>query len=850
MAAFGFLLSSISLAQMTDSTHRMTSKPKLRSYQEVITPAASTTRGLFTIHKIDERYLFELPVSLLQRDLLIINRITEASADMRTGKGMTGYAGDPIGNSVVQFEKAPGNRLFIRRISFSEQSRDSTRPMYASVRRNTVQPVVAVFPIAAYKPDSSALVVDMTDFIGSDNDITGFDPTDKQVMRIGQQLNDRSYTEYVHSYPENVEIRSFKTYAIAGGVRPGNYTMEVNSSIVLLPAIPMKARQAETRVGYFTNDYVDYDANDQGIKKTVLAHRWRLEPRPEDIEKYRSGQLVEPVKPIVFYIDRTTPAKWVPYLIQGVEDWNVAFEAAGFRNAITARPEPSPGEDPSFSLEDARHSAIVYKPSQVPNATGPSIADPRSGEIIESHVNWYHNVMSLVHNWYMIQCGAVDPRARQLHFDDSLMGQLIRFISSHEIGHTLGLLHNFGASSSVPVDSLRSRRWVEAHGHTPSIMDYARFNYVAQPEDQIPEAGLFPRIGDYDKWAIVWGYKWFGENKTTEQEAVILDTMTTARQKDRRNWFGSELQSTDPRSQSEDLGDDAVKAGGYGIRNLKLILPHLPEWTRQAGEGYASLDEAYQALLGQLNLYLGHALKSIGGVMETPHTVGQAGPVYAAVPAARQKESLAFLDRNLFTTPTWLYDKDIFDKTGNSFTDIILEHQRQLLTRLLDRSRLSRMIETEAEASLDKSARGSVYSVDDIFSDLDHNIFRELYMGSTVDVYRRNLQKAYVEQLTGLAYPPATIAPPAVPSGSATASKTDNGPAEGGWALPDPSNGLGGGGQQLPAALCDISSIARAWLKRQQQTIRRAEATVSDRATREHLADLDERIAQAIKNGK
>ncbi len=334
--------------------------------------------------------------------------------------------------------------------------------------------------------------------------------------------------------------------------------------------------------------------------------------------------------------------------------------------------------------------------------------------------------------------------------------------------------------------------------------------------------------------------------------------MTTARQKDKRNWFGSELQSTDPRSQSEDLGDDAVKAGGYGIRNLKRILPHLPEWTRQAGEGYASLDEAYQALLGQLNLYLGHALKSIGGVMETPHTVGQAGPVYAAVPAARQKESLAFLDRNLFTTPTWLYDKDIFDKTGNSFTDIMLEHQRQLLTRLLDRSRLSRMIETEAEASLDKSGRGSVYSVDDIFSDLDHDIFRELYTGSSVDMYRRNLQKAYVEQLIGLAYPPAMIAPPAAPPGSTAASETRPGaladpanePGERGSELADPANSLGGGGQQLPPALCDISSIARASLRRQQQTIRRARATISDRATREHLADLDERIAQAIKNGK
>ena len=831
-AALGCLFSFISFAQPADSLHRTSGKPRTRSYREVITPSSISTKGLFTIHKIEDRYFFELPLSLLQRDLLIINRIAEASADMRTGKGMTGYAGDPIGSSVVQFEKAPGNRLFIRRISFTEQSHDSTRPMYAAVRRNTVQPVVAAFPIATYTPDSAAIVVDMTDFIGSDNDITGFDATDKQTLRVGQQVNDRSYTEYVHSYPENIEIRSFKTYAIAGGVHPGNYTMEINCSIVLLPAVPMKTHLADSRVGYFTSDYIDYDVNDQGVKKTALVHRWRLEPRAEDVEKYKNGQLAEPRKPIVFYIDRTTPPKWVPYLIQGVDDWNSAFEKAGFKNAISARLAPSPEEDPSFSLEDARHSAIVYKPSQVPNATGPSITDPRSGEIIESHVNWYHNVMSLVHRWYMIQCAAVDPRARQLHFDDSLMGQLIRFISSHEIGHTLGLLHNFGASSSVPVDSLRSRNWVEAHGHTPSIMDYARFNYVAQPEDHIGEKGLFPRIGDYDEWAITWGYKWFGDDKSTKEEAALLDELTTARQKDKRCWFGSELQSTDPRSQSEDLGDDAVKAGGYGIKNLQRILLRLPEWTREPGEGYAGLDEAYQALVEQLDLYLGHALKNIGGVMETPHTAGQAGPVYTAVPAARQKESLIFLDRNLFTTPIWLYDKDIFDKTGVSFINLVLECQRQLLTRLFDRGRLSRLIETEAMAALDRPAHATVYTLAGLFADLDHDIFRELYAGAPVDRYRRNLQKVYIEQLLSLAYPAAPALSPGAPTPGLSQAA------------------LGGGGQQLPAALCDISSIARAQLRIQQQTIRRAQTVITDQPTRQHLADLDERISRAIKNSK
>jgi Met-zincin/Domain of unknown function (DUF5117)/Domain of unknown function (DUF5118) len=822
----------------------------MRSYQEVITPDAITSKGLLTVHKIEDKYFFEIPVSLLQRDLLISNRLSEAAADMRTGRAMEGYAGDPIGSSVIRMERAPGNKIFIRRISFSEYSRDSTRPMYAAVQANTIQPIVAVFPIAAYRQDSSALVLDITEFINGDNELTGFDAMSKATMHVGQQQNDRSYLEYVHVYPENLEIRSIKTYSIAGGAHAGNYTVEINSSMVLLPAVPMKARYADPRVGFFTTDYIDYDANDQGVKGQKIANRWRLEPKPEDMEKYERGELVEPRRPILFYIDRTTPAKWVPYLIQGVNDWAWAFEQAGFKNAISARLAPSPEEDPDFDLEDARHSAIVYKPSQVANATGPSIADPRSGEIIESHVNWYHNVMSIVHNWYMIQCGAVDPRARKMRFDDSLMGQLIRFISSHEIGHTLGLRHNFGSSSTVPVDSLRSGRWVEAHGHTPSIMDYARFNYVAQPEDHITEAGLFPRIGDYDRWAIEWGYQWFGEDRSAEAETSILQKLTTERQKDKRCWFGSETQITDPRSQNEDLGDDAVKAGGYGIKNLKRILPQLIEWTQEPGEGYEDLNIVYQALLGQFDLYMGHALKSVGGLMETPKMTEQPGPVYVAVAPSRQKEAVAFLDRNLFITPVWLYNKEIFDKTGDLFTDLILERQRNLLNKLMDRGRLSRMIDGTAAAALSGQTGPSLpaaantaptYTIQDLFSDLDHAIFRELYAGRPVDLYRRNLQKAYVEQLLQLAYPVNT--PPALsqplPSQLSAAGQP-----------PVMPNGLGGAGEQLPIALCDISSAIRATLRQELQLLHHTSLTATDRETRQHLADLEERITRAVHNDK
>ena len=371
--------------------------------------------------------------------------------------------------------------------------------------------------------------------------------------------------------------------------------------MVLLPKVPMKPRYFDPRVGYFATGYTDFDANPQGIEEIRMITRWRLEPKPEDVEKYKRGELVEPQKQIVYYIDPATPRKWVPYLIQGVNDWNVAFEKAGFKNAITAK--VAPVNDPTWSLEDASHSAIVYKPSDVANASGPHVHDPRSGEILESHINWYHNVMNLVRDWYFIQTAAVDPEARTLRFPDSLMGQLIRFVSSHEVGHTLGLRHNWGSSSTVPVENLRNKAWVEANGHTPSIMDYARFNYVAQPEDNISEKGLFPRIGDYDKWAIEWGYKWMPDANTPEDEVPILNKMTMEKLKDKRYWFGTETDQDDPRGQNEDLGDNAMKASAYGIKNLQRILVKLPEWTKEANKDYSSLNEMYQQLVAVWQIY-------------------------------------------------------------------------------------------------------------------------------------------------------------------------------------------------------------------------------------------------------
>ncbi|RYF81777.1 MAG: DUF5117 domain-containing protein, partial [Chitinophagaceae bacterium] len=499
-----------------------------KPYSEVITAKAKTDKGLFKTHRVDDKFYFEIPDSLLGREILVVNRISKAPAGPRAG--FTGYAGDQIGENVITFEKGPGNKIFLRSSSFSEAGRDSSG-MYQSVRNSNLSPIAAAFNIAAFANDSITLtkgsVIEMTDYFMGDNDILFFEAPVKRSLGLSAYQRDNSYINDVKSFPTNIEIKTVKTYmrtptpsgfggapAITmGGPAAGSpSTFELNSSMILLPKTPMKARYFDPRVGFFATGYTDFDANPQGIERVRMVTRWKLEPKPEDVEKYKRGELVEPAKPIVYYIDPATPKKWVPYLIQGVNDWQKAFEKAGFKNAIMAKVAPT--NDPEWSLEDARHSAIVYKPSDVANASGPHVHDPRSGEIMESHINWYHNVMSLVRDWYFIQTAAVDSRARQLNFPDSLMGELIRFVSSHEVGHTLGLRHNYGSSSTVPVESLRNKAFVEANGHTPSIMDYARFNYVAQPEDNISDKGLFPRIGDYDMWAIEWGYKWMPEYKT------------------------------------------------------------------------------------------------------------------------------------------------------------------------------------------------------------------------------------------------------------------------------------------------------------------------------------------------
>ena len=801
-----------------DTTRRPAASQAPRPYKEIITEKAVTYTGFFKVHKVDDKYYFEIPDNMLGRDILVVNRLSKTQAG-------SGYGGDQIGQNVVRFEKGPTNKIFLRNISYAVYAKDSTSPMFSSVSNSNVQPIVAAFDIKAFGKDAGS-VIDITDFINSDNDVLFYSSGAKTALRIGALQADKSYIIGVKPYPINIEITTQKTYGRTpatpgagggGGVAlTNNLTVEINNSFVLLPRTPMQARYFDARVGYFTVGYTDFDANPQGVKSISIAKRWRLEPGEEDMEKYKRGELVEPKKPIVYYIDPATPKKWIPYLIQGINDWQIAFEKAGFKNAIMGKMAPTKLEDSTWSLEDARNSAIVYKPSDISNASGPSIADPRSGEIMESHINWYHNVMELIRNWYMIQSAPNDPRARQMVFSDELMGQLIRFVSSHEIGHTLGLRHNFGSSSSVPVENLRNKAWVEANGHTPSIMDYARFNYIAQPEDNITTVGLFPRIGDYDKWAIEWGYRRFPQYTGPDAELTYMNKWVSEKMKNHRLWFGDgETNQDDPRSQTEDLGDDAMKASGYGIKNLKRIVPQLMLWTKEENADYSNLSDIYSQVSGQFNRYMAHVARNVSGIYKTPKVIEDAGPVYEYEPKAKQAEAVAFLNQQLFNTPTWLINKDIFERTGSNPLTVIGNIQDGILNRLLSANTLNKLVTAEA-------AGGNTYKITDLFSDLKQGIWGEVNSRKPIDVYRRNLQKSYVSILNNLLNPaPAPV----------TAQ-----PAGGGRSFgPEPVN----------TDKSDIKSVVRAHLASLKNEVNSA-AVTADAMTKYHLQDISKRIDKAL----
>lgn len=719
-----------------DST---STQPKgMQAYNKIITDKAKNKSGLFTVSQVDTKYYFQIPDSLFNRYMLVVTRY------LSTPEGFGNFGGEKANEQTIYFEKGSNNTVYLRSLQYRQDVRSSDSMLAKALEGSNENPIVAAFPIKTTNPETKDVVIEVTDVFKKDNAMFSIGSQDKTEKKLTSLADDKSFVESIDAYPINIETKTTKTYTSSTS-SSGSITLRLNTSIVLLPKTPMRKRFFDERVGYFANKYVLFDDDEQRAQKKFIVQRYRLEPKDKDIKKYLRGELVEPKKQIVYYIDPATPKKWRPYLIAGINDWQKAFEAAGFKNAIVGKEWPE--DDKTMSLEDARYSVVRYLASETPNAYGPRISDPRSGEIMESHVGWYHNVMKLVQRWYMIQAGPLDPRARKMHLDDELMGQLIRFVSSHEIGHTIGLRHNMGASSATPVEKLRDKKWVEENGHTVSIMDYARFNYVAQPEDNISPIGLYPRIGSYDKWAVEWGYKYYPNTKDEFEEEKLLAKLTTdSLTANPKLWFGGEGKDEDPRSQSEDLGDDAVLASDYGIKNLKRVVPHLIEWTYQPNDPYDNLADMHKAVVRQYGLYLYHVLKNIGNNYVTKRTVDEKGVVYKPVPKAKVKAAIDYLGRQLFVSPLWMYPQEIDDLIALKREDQISDQQNQVLNMLLSSGMLYNI-------NLKSMQSEGAYTVPEFLNDVQQTVWVKFSGDEKQDFYRRGFQRGYIEKLGMLLLP-------------------------------------------------------------------------------------------------
>jgi len=714
---------------------------KIKHLADIITEEAKSDTGLFTIHKMGPKYYFEMPNDLLDKELLVVSRISGHVKNLNFGGA--GMKSRP--QQVVRWQKHDEN-ILLRSVSYNSVASHED-PIYKSLKNNNFEPIIMSFPIAALNADSTGVIFDVTELFTTDIAMIG-PLRERERKRFGVKALDkkRSMIGHMKAFPKNVEVRHILTFN--GSKLPDNQltkalSIEMNQSFIELPAVKWEPRYYDERVGYFSIQQTDYSANEQKAFKKRFITRWKLEPT--DWDAYNRGELVEPVKPIVYYIDPGTPEVWRPYIKQGVDDWQKAFEKAGFKNAIYAKDAPTKEEDPDWSPEDVRYSVIRYITTDIQNAQGPHVHDPRTGEILESDILWYHNVMNLLRNWFMMQTAAINPEARSVKFKDEVMGELIRFVAAHEVGHTLGLPHNMGSSPAYPVDSLRSPAFTHRMGGTaPSIMDYARFNYIAQPEDG--DVLLYPGIGPYDNWSITYGYKLLGKEATADSERSTLNDWVKERASNPIYRYGAQKRSNaDPSAQTEDLGDDAVYASDLGIKNLKRILPNLMEWSKADGKNYDDLKELYSNIYSQLGRYMGHVTTNIGGVYDYKKTYDEAGAVFTHVPKAKQKQAMNFLNRQLFQTPNWLLEKSVLNKIQNAGAlERLRSFQVRYLNRLFDKDRLNRLSENEA---LNGSA---AYTLTNVMDDSRNGIFSELKASQQPDAFRRNLQRAYLSKMADL----------------------------------------------------------------------------------------------------
>jgi hypothetical protein len=812
-------------------------------YNRVVTAQAQTRSGMFKTHKIGERVLFEIPRRELNKDILLVQEIAQTALG-------AGYDGAPAGNRMIQFERRD-NRVLLRGISTEVIASDTTSPVAGAVAASNVHPIIAIFNVEAYGPDS-APVIDVSRLFTQPP--TELSPA--QRVAAGYTIDaTRSWIEHVASFPDNVNVSSTLTLQSGGGrgaaAAPGRgggggrgagfsaptATIVASYSFHKLPETPMEPRICDNRVGYFSLTVTDYAGDEQRMASNTRCFitRYRLE------KKDPNAAVSEPVKQIVYYLDANTPMKWRPYMKKAIEDWQPAFEAAGFKNAIIAKDAPT--NDPDWSPEDARYSVVRWLPSTTENASGPNIHDPRSGEILNAHIQFYHNVQNLARTWYFTQAAANDPRARTFPFPDSLMGRLLEYVLAHEVGHTLGFQHNMKASSQYPIDSIRNADFLRRMGHVSTLMDYSRFNYVVQPEDHIPPELLVPKIGPYDIWATHWGYAPIATPMTVAQQGKSrtgAELMTAAlakeatldqwaREQDTKPWLRfstSGAFGSDPGDETEAVGDmDPVRATELGFKNLKRNMQWIEGASVKPLDDFDVLSELYNREVGQFRTELGHVAALIGGMNSQEKYGDQPGVRFTPVPKARQQGAMKFIADNGFQTPTWLVDQNILRKMEpNGEVTRIVNAQSSLISSLLNDGKMTRLVENEA---MSKNP-SEVYTLTEMLSDLRHGVFSEIYASGPVkiDVYRRGLQRAYLTDVGNKINPPA--------AGAAAAGGRGGGGGGRGGAAPASNTG-------------EIKAMLRGELKQLDAEIAAAQKRATDVPTKRHLDDARQQISHIIK---
>jgi len=790
--------------------------PNPQPYVRVVTPDFKTRTGLFKAHRRNDRLLYEIPRKELSKDFLLVTQIAKTTLGV-------GYGGQAVGNRVLRWERRD-NRVLLRTVSYDIRA-DTTLPVYQAVLSANYNPIIASFNVEAYGPDSSA-VIDVTRLFTNPTPELG--PGTRIRGTIDAQ---RSFIERVAAFPENVEVEATLTIAIPptppgaptppptpfgpAQLPPGAASVLMHWSMIRLPDVPMMARLYDDRVGYFRISQQDYGRPDQRAATRRYITRWRLE------KKDPNAEMSEPVKPIVYWVDPATPKQWVPWIKRGIEDWQKAFEEAGFKNAIIAKESPSAAEDPDWSPEDARYSVVRWLPSTIENASGPHVHDPRSGEIIESDIQFYHNVQNLLTSWYWVQAGALDPRANKLPLPDSLMGRLIQYVTAHEVGHTLGFQHNMKASATYPADSIRSPSFLARWGHTPTLMDYSRFNYVAQPEDSIPLKDLIPDIGPYDKFATMWGYKPIPGAKTPDEERETLDRW--AREQDTKPWLRfstASSEGSDPGENTEAVGDaDAVRSTALGIKNIKRLVPKLIPAATQPLEGFDDLRLLYERLIGQWATELAHVAVIVGGAESQQKVGGQAGVRFTPLSRERQAAAVRFLNENAFETPTFFLNDEILRRIEvEGALGRIRAAQTRVLNQLMNDDRMDRLIEFDA---LSKNGQ-LMYTLADMFSDVRKGIWSELSGGRPkIDAVRRNLQRSYLELMDQKVNRPApSVVVQQIPGGINVVN--------------------------TPRLSSDARALIRGELTALDASIRDAIGRTSDRVTRYHLMDARNQIERIL----